>query len=92
MTAVRGVSVLLVLAGALAAVLVLALLTRFFEDFDLSWQYALVGLVFLTPPLFVLAMAADSARFFALGSSWLRTSHARFLVVDLGEVERDSEA
>ena len=40
----------------------------------------------------MLNLAADSARFFALGSSWLRTSHARFLVVDLGEVERDSEA
>jgi hypothetical protein len=86
-TAVRGVSVLLMLSGVLAAVLVLALLTRFFQDFGLTWQYAPVALVLVTPPLFVLAMAADSARFLALGTSSLRTSHARFLVAELGAEE-----
>lgn len=83
-TGVRGVSILLMLSGVLAAVLVLALLTRFFQDFGLTWQYAPVALVLITPPLFVLAMAADSARFLALGASSLQTSHARFVVAELG--------
>lgn len=75
----RGYTVVLALAGVVAGVMVLALLTTFFTDFGLSWQYGLVALVLVTPVFFVLADATDLARFLSFGRTRLGTTHARFV-------------